>query len=146
MEALLGGATTNKYMYIVNALRKELAREIRAKASDEVNSVLQSQNPEDLKQFSWDMLLNELSTQLKRLLSLAAKTKIARSNTNAVVGMCAALLIKHCNPKMNLVQKIKHAHWSYFQMQVYQRLTSKVERRSISHISYQVVGYCWQRI
>ncbi len=127
-------------MYIVNALRKELAREIRAKASDEVNS---GQNPEDLKQFSWDMLLNELSTQLKRLLSLAAKTKIARSNTNAVVGMCAALLIKHCNPKMNLVQKIKHAHWSYFQMQ---RLTSKVERRSISHISYQIVGYCWQRI
>ena len=106
MEALKS-ATTKKY--IVNALGKELAREIRAMASDEVNSILQSQNPEDLKQFSWDMLLNELSThapQLKRLLFLAAKTNIARSNTNAVVGMCAALLIKHRNPKMNLVQKI----------------------------------------
>ncbi len=82
MEALKS-ATTKKY--IVNALGKELAREIRAMASDEVNSILQSQNPEDLKQFSWDMLLNELSThapQLKRLLFLAAKTNIARSNTS----------------------------------------------------------------
>ena len=103
----LKSVTTKKH--ILNTIGKELAREIKAMASDPVNSILQSHNPDHLKQFNWDMLLDELSThapQLKRLLLSAAKTKIPRSNTNAVVGMCAALLIKHRNPKMNLVQKI----------------------------------------
>ena len=55
-------------------------------ASDPVNSILQSHNPDHLKQFNWDMLLDELSTHAPQLLFSAAKTKIPRSNTNAVVG------------------------------------------------------------
>ena len=78
-------------------------------ASDRVSSILQSQNPDHLKEFNWDMLYRELTMfapLLKSLLFSATKTRVARSNTNAVVGMCAAIMINHRNLKMNLVQKI----------------------------------------
>jgi len=103
----LKDATTKKC--IMNILGKELAGEIKAMASDRVTSILQSQNPDHLKQFRWDMLLDELSRyapQLKSLLLSATKSRVPRSNTAAVVGMCAAMLINHRNPNMNLPQKI----------------------------------------
>lgn len=43
--------------YIVSLLGRELTREIRAMSSDEARSILQSQDPEDLKKFKWDTLL-----------------------------------------------------------------------------------------
>ena len=104
----LKDATTKKC--IMNILGKELAREIKAMASDRVTSILQSQNPNHLKQFQWDMLLDELSRyapQLKSLLLSATKLRVPRSNTAAVVGMCAAMLINHRYPNMNLPQKIE---------------------------------------
>ncbi len=95
--------------YIVSIIGRELSREVRAMASDPVKSILQSQNPDDLKQFKWDTLLRELSKcapVLSRLLLLATKTKRPRLNQKAVIGVCAAILINHRNSKMNLVQKL----------------------------------------
>ena len=95
--------------YIVSNMGRELSREIRAMASDHVKSILQSQNPDDLKKFKWDTLLCELSKYapvLSRLLLLATKTKKPRLNQKAVIGICVAILINHRNSKMNLVQKI----------------------------------------
>jgi len=89
------------------ALRGELSREIRAMASDRGKSILQSQNPEDLKKFKWDTLLCELlkyAPVLSRLLLLATKTKRLRLQ-KAVIGVCATILINHRNSVMNLVQK-----------------------------------------
>lgn len=106
MEALKNVCTRK---HIVMSPGKELAKEIKVMASDSANSILQSQNPDHLKQFSWDVLLHELSTYvplLKSLLFSATKTRVARSNTDAVVGMCAAILINHRNSKMSLIQKI----------------------------------------
>ena len=40
------------------------------------------------------------------ILRAATKTRVCRSNTNAVVGTCTAILLKHRNPKMGLLQKI----------------------------------------
>ena len=95
--------------YIVSIMGREFSREIRAMASDRAKSILQSQNPDDLKQFKWDTLLCELSKYapvLSRLLLLATKTKRPRLNQKAVIGVCAAILINHRNSKMNLVQKL----------------------------------------
>lgn len=95
--------------HILKALGKELAKKIKVMASDRAKSILQSQNPEHLKQFTWDMLLHELSTYaplLKSLLFSVARTRVAQSNTDAVVGMCAAILINHRNSEMSLIQKI----------------------------------------
>ena len=78
-------------------------------ASDRARSILQSQNPDDLKHFKWDTLLCELSTYaplLRKLLELATKTKRPQVNLKAVIGVCAAILINHRNSKMNLIQKI----------------------------------------
>ena len=93
----------------MKALGKELALEIKAMASDNTNSILQSQEPENLMKFKWNMLHDELSAnapQLKSLLFSATKTTRPRSNVQAVVGMCVAILLNNRNPKMNLIQKI----------------------------------------
>lgn len=105
MEALKD-PTTRKYLLKMVGI--ELAKEVKCMSSESANSILQSQNPDDLRQFSWEMLLNELSKfapVLRQLLDLATNTRVRRSNTDAVIGMCAAILINHRNPKMNLVQR-----------------------------------------
>ncbi|XP_064386655.1 uncharacterized protein LOC135335133 [Halichondria panicea] len=105
MEALKD-PTTRKYLLKMVGI--ELAKKVKCMSSESANSILQSQNPDDLRQFSWEMLLNELSKfapVLRQLLDLATNTRVRRSNTDAVIGMCAAILINHRNPKMNLVQR-----------------------------------------
>ena len=95
--------------YIVSILGIELAKEIRAMSSDSVKSVLQSSDPDDLKEFKWETLHSELSLHapvMSKLLQLATKTRRPRMNQEAVIGACAAIVINHRNPKMNLVQKL----------------------------------------
>ena len=96
MAETLKDSTTKGY--IVSIMGRELSREIRAMASDHAKSILQSQNPEDLKQFKWDTLLCELSKYapvLSRLLLLATKTKRPQLNQKVAIGVCAAILINH---------------------------------------------------
>ena len=95
--------------YVVDLIGKEVAKELKNMVSTKVESVLQSQDVAQLKLFSWDILLNELSeaaTTFKRILTCATKTRVTRSNTNAVIGICSAILLNHRNQNMNLVQKI----------------------------------------
>ncbi|XP_064384807.1 uncharacterized protein LOC135333715 isoform X2 [Halichondria panicea] len=124
MEALKD-PTTRKYLLKMVGI--ELAKEVKCMSSESANSILQSQNPDDLRQFSWEMLLNELSMfapVLRQLLDLATNTRVRRSNTDAVIGMCAAILINHRNPKMNLVQRSNALvlYAGHSSKQVYQRL------------------------
>lgn len=93
----------------MSIMGRELAREIQVMSSDDAKSILQSSNPDDLKEFKWDTLLCELSKYapvMSRLLLLATKTKRPRLNQKAVIGVCAAILINHRNSKMSLVQKL----------------------------------------
>lgn len=95
--------------YILKLLGRELAREVRAMSSCRANSILKSQDPKHLKEFTWHMLDKELSIYaplLRHLLHSATTTRVPRSNTDAVLGMCAAIVLNHRNPKMNLVQKM----------------------------------------
>lgn len=51
----------------------------------------------------------EISTRapvLLRILTAATKTRKDRPNQFTVIGMCFALILKHRNPSLNLIQKI----------------------------------------
>ena len=77
--------------------------------SDRTNSVLNSQEKEDLGIFSWDKLLDELEVNAPVFLSIlhmCTQTKKPRINQDAVVGICTAILLKYRFPKMSLDQKI----------------------------------------
>lgn len=78
--------------------------------SDNTKSFLQSKSNDDLTSgLPWDQLYSELSKNAPTLLALlqvCTKTRVARPNTKAVLGMCAAILLKHRQPKMNLLQSI----------------------------------------
>ena len=115
--------------YILKMIGKQLAKEIQVMCSEEVNSVMKSQDPEVLKQFSWDTLLSELSKFapiLKGLLLSATKTRAPRANIDAIVGTCAAILLSNREPKMNLVQKMNS-------LVLYAAHTSKQVRIIIIH-------------
>ncbi len=95
--------------YVLKLLGVELTKEVRAMTSCRVNSILKSQDPKILKEFGWCMLDKELSMHapvLKYLLRSATTTRVPRSNTDAIVGMCAAIILNHRNPNMNLIQKM----------------------------------------
>ena len=73
---------------VLNLVGRELHKEVQKMASDSTNSLLKM---EDLKEFEWDKLLQELSTHAPVLLSVlqaATKTRSPRTNTNAVIGIC----------------------------------------------------------
>ncbi len=92
--------------YVLKLLGVELTKEVRAMTSC---TILKSQDPKILKEFGWCMLDKELSMHapvLKYLLRSATTTRVPRSNTDAIVGMCAAILLNHRNPNMNLIQKM----------------------------------------
>ena len=95
--------------YVLKLVGKEICNEIRLMASNKVDSFLCSTSKDDLKTFSWGRLHAELSTfapVLHSILLAATKTRVPRPNTRMVTGMCAAILLKHRNPKMSLVQKV----------------------------------------
>ena len=89
-KEVLTDPVTKKHVVVM--LGKELASEVRSMASDGANSILQSLNTRHLKEFSWNLLMDELS-------------KFASTDCS-IVGLCASILINHQNQKMNLVQKI----------------------------------------
>ena len=96
--------------YIVAILGSKMRKEIRTMCSDSTKSFLQSQSKEKLTTgLCWDQLHSELSKNAPTLLTFlqaCTKTRVPRTNTKAVVGVCAAIILKHRQPKMNLLQKI----------------------------------------
>lgn len=95
--------------HIIELVGTQIRKEIRVMTSDNAHSFLCSQSKADLKEFKWDRLHAELSDNAPTLLSIllaATKTRVPRPNAHIVVGTCVAILLKHCNPKMSLLQKI----------------------------------------
>ena len=85
---------------------REIQRDMRKMASINANSILSS---ESVTEFEWSTLIEELHNNAPVLLSIlqaASKTRVPRSNNNAVIGMCVAILLKQRNPMMSLLQKI----------------------------------------
>lgn len=105
-EILKDPATKKHLMKRIGML---VRRELVLMCSKNTNSILSSQSMSDLKEFTWDKLLAELSINAPILLSIlqsCTHTSITRPNQNAVIGMCCAILLKFRFSKMSMVQKI----------------------------------------
>ena len=77
--------------------------------SDATASMLRNDEREQLSSFSWDALIKELSTNapiFTSILKECTKTKVKRINEQAVIGVCAGILLKHRFNRMSLLQKI----------------------------------------
>ena len=81
-------------------------------------SVLRDSSREAMQSFTWDSLVNELQENAPTFLQLLRGcirmkrryvSKRGRSyivTENAIIGLCAAILLRHRNTRMNLVQRI----------------------------------------
>lgn len=86
-----------------------IRNELKAMCKVSRSSILCSGSAEDLKNFTWDTLLNEADETapvLSAILKECTHTKRLRSNRHAVIGMCLSILLKYRFEKMSLVQKI----------------------------------------
>ncbi len=93
--------------YLLKQFHKTIKTEINSLSS--LQSVFCHHSPNDLKMFSWDNLYNELQEKAPFLLDLlkaATETRNPRENRDAVICICAAVLLKYRLNKMNLVQKV----------------------------------------
>ena len=96
MSELLKDPANTKYL--LRRIGILLRRELALMCSDQTNSILRSQSMSDLRNFTWNSLLSELSLKAPTLLSiLQSCTYLSkpRQNRSAVIGMCSALLLKH---------------------------------------------------
>ena len=95
--------------YVMKKIGILVRREIVQMCSDKTKSILSSQSMSDLKDFTWDKLLTELSANAPTLLSIlqsCTHTRKTKPNHNAVIGMCCAIILKYHFSKMSMVQKI----------------------------------------
>ena len=86
-----------------------IRNELKTMCSDRTDSLLRAENAAQLKTFTWEKLLAELSKSAPIFLSLlhaATHTRRTKENQNAVIGICAAVILKYRFQKMNLVQKL----------------------------------------
>lgn len=110
----------SKCLYPMNALQirkydnihSSIGRIVRTemKKMSSVQSILCSQSPDDLKCFKWDDIYHELNEKAPVFLSIlvsATKTRTPRSrDSQAVICMCVAILLKYRFKRLSLVQKI----------------------------------------
>lgn len=95
--------------FILKRIGVLLRNELKTMCSEARCSILQSQLPHSLEVFTWAKLFVELAESAPILLMLlqeCVRTKRRRVNSNAVVGMCMSILLKHKFSRMCLVQKI----------------------------------------
>ena len=72
-------------------------------------SILGTQCLSDLSDFTWKKLIDKLEIHTPVLLTIlkdATSTRNEKPNREAIIGMCAALILKHRSFKMSLVLKI----------------------------------------
>lgn len=95
--------------YITKGVGLSLQHEIASLCSDKVNSVLRDKSAQAIETFSWEAVIEEMKTRAPTLLSLlesCTKTKKARKNKKAVIGVIAAILCKHRRPTASLLQRL----------------------------------------
>ena len=94
---------------IVKGMGVSLRHEIARLCSDDIASILQSNDRSTLKEFTWEKLLTELEEvdhTLLKLLQSCTKIRKLRKNHNAIIGVLVAIMCKHRRPKSSLFQQI----------------------------------------
>ena len=95
--------------YLLKHMGVILRNELKVMCSDNTSSILQSLDIAKLKEFSWDKLLDELKSNTPvflHILQECTRTRKPRPNQDAVVCVCAAILLKHRFAKMSLLQRV----------------------------------------
>ena len=96
--------------HLITAIGNNLHAELVAMCSRaNTNSILCNQSSDALNKFTWGKLHDELAERaprLLRLLEMCTHTRKPRINRQAVIGMCAMILLKFRFAKMSLVQKM----------------------------------------
>ena len=108
---------------VIAKVGKLVREEVRVMCSDGHDSVLKSTNPQNLRTFKCEMIINEMEECAPTLLSILRectrplKAKQLESNKkrrrvatpsdrNAVIAMCTAILCKNRRSSMSLLQKL----------------------------------------
>lgn len=103
---------------VIRVAGKLVRKEMMAMCKRDDPSVLRNSSREAMQSFSWDSLVDELQEKAptflqllrgcirtkRRLVSKTGRSYIANENT--IIGLCAAILLRHRNTRMNLVQRI----------------------------------------
>lgn len=106
VECMKNKASCNHAIAIISST---IHKEIRTIASTNTQSILHCKSKDSIKNFEWRNLQMEFTKYapvLFRILTAATKTRVHRPNQFTVIGMCFAMILKHRNPKLNLLQKI----------------------------------------
>lgn len=95
--------------YLVETVGRIVRSELIAMCSVKVSSILLEQSEDVYGDFIWDKIHAEMEVNTPVLLSIfqaCTHTRRPRINRKAVIGMCAAILLKYRFFKMSLVQRI----------------------------------------
>ena len=96
-------------VYLYKRIGIIIPNELKVMCSDNTDSILSHQSVSELKDFTWSKLLSELENYAPIFLMIlceCTRTRQPRYNRDAVIGMCAALVLKLRFLKMSLVEKI----------------------------------------
>lgn len=95
--------------YPIQLLGRQLRNELTSLCSNSTNSILQDLSTDALREFTWGKLYSEVEAKAPTplaLLQMCTYTREPRHNRIAIIGMCAALLLKLRFHRMCLIQKI----------------------------------------
>ena len=112
------------------------------------NSILCNQSSDALNTFTWGKLHDELAERaplLLTLLEMCTHTRKPRINRQAVIGLCAVILLKFRFSKMSLVQKIVslilYAGHAGKQVGIY--YSRKIAQCSVLILLYNIIHRCF---
>ena len=123
--------------FILKRVGKLIRKDMEQMCSVKVSSILRKRTPTAMKSFSWGELMKKLERfspvfcQLLKECVHKKKRKVSKRGTSyavddaTVIGMCAAILLRHRNLHMNLVQRIISTllYSGHAPKQVYMKLT-----------------------
>jgi len=95
--------------YTINHIEYLVRQEMITMCSSKTKSVLFDPIVADLQTFSWKKIIDELVVKAPifvGILRACLKTRRNRQNTDAIIVICASILLKHRYNKINLVQKV----------------------------------------
>lgn len=109
---------------VLAMLWKDLLKELKVMTSKKINSCLRQKSISALRSFSWTQLESEVESHAPTLYHVLqglvtvprqkwsqkkgqqSKRCSYHASNSAVFGLCVAVLLRHCNHSMSLVQKI----------------------------------------
>ena len=103
---------------IIQIAGEHIRKEIKTTCGLSSISLLRDFTPERLQSFKWNDLVEEMQQSAPTLLELLrgcvlrkkrkkrVGQKSYRVKDESVIGICAAILLRHQNPQMNLIQRI----------------------------------------